>query len=801
MAAIWVSLADQIMANSQTAPPRKRRRWWILGLGVVAVVGLGVAAVATAPKWAGPFVEDAITERALARLGTDLELGSLKFDFEHLELRTVRIEVGEESALTFDEVTVYLVEGSVWNGEVAVDRVETRGGAITGDLRHFRDFVDKLQARRSASSKGEQEQGRVRVRPASIDIAAMAVDLRWPSRNVSAVGTLNARIDVDKGQVALDLERGRVRRGGRELELRRLRTDLERSSEGGLVFPITLEIEGGATPLTPEISVADVHGKVSLTDNKITELQLDLAGGFSDRETAKGKGGTVDEGELWSVAGTVRRDLRAGDIKLDMAAFELAKVPQVLERLPLVDSEDATVGGKIGLHFAEGKADVRGELTIEGLNVKHAMLASEVVRDVGFALKIEASIDPGQSELVLREAKFERGGVVLEVDGLVRHPEAVEGRRYEINLSIPPVPCKQLLRAIPVELVPSLQGFVLAGDFEMSAAAKIDFSDLESVSLTGKVGIDKCKVKSAPPRVAASRLMHPFTHRAVMRDGRAVVVELHPGSGDYTPLSEISEYMVAAVQTTEDGSFWRHKGFLTSQFEVALRRNLQAGRIRLGASTITMQTVKNVLLSHERTFARKLQEFFLTWYIERALPKRRIMELYLNVIEFGPGIYGVTRATRHYFGKSPSELSPPEAAYLAMMLPSPVKRHVHYCEGELSSKFKKKHARILGFMHSRGRIDDETYELWKDTELVFDRSEARSRGECLGEIKRLMEASVKQRAGSGLLGGGVGAAPRDTSPEFFNGLLDEDDEGGDPAAQDAPGIPAMDDFMRSEEGP
>ncbi|HFE47189.1 MAG TPA: hypothetical protein ENJ18_17160, partial [Nannocystis exedens] len=557
------------MANSQTAPPRKSRRWWFLGFGVVAAVGLAFAAVVTAPKWAGSFVEEQIKERAQARLGTEIELGSLEFDFEHLELRGVNLEIAEGSALTFDEVTVYLVEGSVWNGEVVVDRVETRGGQITGNLSDYRDFVDRLQKERSGSAK--QGQGRVRVRPSVVEIEAMAMDLRWPARKLSAVGTLSARVDLEKGRLSLELDRGDLRRGQRKLELRRLRTEIERSAEGGPVFPITLEIEGGATPLTPEISVADLHGEVSLTDNEITELQIDLAGSFSDRESAKGEGDAIESGDLWSIAGKVRRDLSAGEIKLDMAAFELAKVPQVLERLPLVDSEDATVGGEIGLHFAEGKADVRGELVIEGLNVKHAMLASEVVRDVGFSLEIEASIDPGQSELVLREAKFERGGVILEVDGLVRHPEEIESRRYEINLSIPPVPCKQLLRAIPVELVPSLQGFVLAGDFEMSAAAKIDFADLESVSLTGKVGIDKCKVKSAPPRVAASRLMHPFTHRAVMRDGRAVVVELHPGSGDYTPLDEISEYMVAAVQTTEDGSFWRHHGFLTSQFEVALR--------------------------------------------------------------------------------------------------------------------------------------------------------------------------------------------------------------------------------------
>jgi membrane peptidoglycan carboxypeptidase len=255
--------------------------------------------------------------------------------------------------------------------------------------------------------------------------------------------------------------------------------------------------------------------------------------------------------------------------------------------------------------------------------------------------------------------------------------------------------------------------------------------------------------------------------------------------------------------TTEDGGFWRHKGFITSQFEAALRRNLMAGRIRLGASTITMQTVKNVLLSHERTFARKLQELFLTWYIERSLPKKRIMEIYLNVIEFGPGIYGVTRAARHYFGKKPADLTPPEAAYLAMMLPSPVRRHVHYCEGELSSKFKRKHERILRYMQERGRIDDATYELWKDVGVTFDRSEAGSKSECLAQIKRLMEASVKQHADSGLLQGAT-ADPDDTAPENFELLLEEgDSEGYDPAAQDAPGKPAMDElddiFMHAEE--
>lgn len=127
------------------------------------------------------------------------------------------------------------------------------------------------------------------------------------------------------------------------------------------------------------------------------------------------------------------------------------------------------------------------------------------------------------------------------------------------------------------------------------------------------------------------------------------------------------------------------------------------------------------------------------------------MEIYLNVIEFGPGVYGVTRGAAHYFGKAPADLTPPEAAYLALMLPSPVRRHVNYCEGGLIPVFQAKMKRLLGIMNTRGRIDPETYELWKDGVISFDPTELVSKKECLAEIQRLLAASEQQRSLSGLL--------------------------------------------------
>ena len=127
------------------------------------------------------------------------------------------------------------------------------------------------------------------------------------------------------------------------------------------------------------------------------------------------------------------------------------------------------------------------------------------------------------------------------------------------------------------------------------------------------------------------------------------------------------------------------------------------------------------------------------------------MEVYLNVIEFGPGVYGVTRGAAHYFGKAPADLTPPEAAYLALMLPSPVRRHVNYCEGGLTPVFQAKMKRLLGIMHTRERIDPETYEMWKEGVITFDPTELVSKKDCLAEIQRLLAASEQQRSLSGLL--------------------------------------------------
>ena len=203
---------------------------------------------------------------------------------------------------------------------------------------------------------------------------------------------------------------------------------------------------------------------------------------------------------------------------------------------------------------------------------------------------------------------------------------------------IPPKPCQEVLDAIPAELKPYLEGFQLTGTFKTDLRLAIDWADLQATVLDGSVGIMKCKAKKAPDDVM--RLAEPFEHYVEVEQDQWVSFMVGPENPDFVPITEVSPYLLNSLMTTEDSSFYKHHGFITREFKSALIKNLEAGYFKYGASSITMQLVKNVLLYREKTLARKFQELFLTWFVETKFDKDRLFEIYVNVIEYGPGIYG-----------------------------------------------------------------------------------------------------------------------------------------------------------------
>jgi monofunctional biosynthetic peptidoglycan transglycosylase len=139
----------------------------------------------------------------------------------------------------------------------------------------------------------------------------------------------------------------------------------------------------------------------------------------------------------------------------------------------------------------------------------------------------------------------------------------------------------------------------------------------------------------------------------------------------WVPLSRISPYLVKAVLIAEDDKFWSHEGFDYESIKQAIEKDLQSGRLKFGGSTISQQLARNLYLSPAKSFWRKFREVLITWRMEQVLPKKRILELYLNIVEWGDGVFGAEAASRHYFEKPASELYPREAARLAVVLPSP----------------------------------------------------------------------------------------------------------------------------------
>lgn len=146
----------------------------------------------------------------------------------------------------------------------------------------------------------------------------------------------------------------------------------------------------------------------------------------------------------------------------------------------------------------------------------------------------------------------------------------------------------------------------------------------------------------------------------------------------WTPSEKIPESLKWGVILAEDANFYRHEGVDVQAVRNALKYDLEKGRFARGASTITQQTAKNLFLSRQKTITRKIEELYLAKRMEQKLTKERILELYLNIAELGPMVYGVGHGSRYYFDKKPAELTPRESSFLAAMLPGPKKAYNPY---------------------------------------------------------------------------------------------------------------------------
>ncbi|MFB3924898.1 MAG: monofunctional biosynthetic peptidoglycan transglycosylase [Syntrophales bacterium] len=178
----------------------------------------------------------------------------------------------------------------------------------------------------------------------------------------------------------------------------------------------------------------------------------------------------------------------------------------------------------------------------------------------------------------------------------------------------------------------------------------------------------------------------------------------------WVPFSQISSYAAKAVIIAEDDKFWSHEGFDFDAMHKAMEKNIKKGRFAYGGSTISQQLAKNLYLTPSRNPMRKIKEAVLTWRIEHNLSKRRILELYMNVAEWGEGIFGIEAASHHYYGKPASALTAQEAAKLVTVLPNPRR----YKPIGNSRYVENRSERIYNIMVRRGIVIEEYEEIMKE---------------------------------------------------------------------------------------
>lgn len=381
-----------------------------------------------------------------------------------------------------------------------------------------------------------------------------------------------------------------------------------------------------------------------------------------------------------------------------------------------VDTARLRLSVKSAIDELRSEANVTATGEVLEWNVNQAWLASRTVAGIsgafvgrgvvewkaGFMLKVdELSLSVGQARLAIT-GNLER---------------TVHETRAKIDLSVPLAACESLIESLPSGLAPLASQLRLDGTLALQAAVTFDTAHPERTDARWDLA-NGCRVRARSPLVAPERFREPFILEVPDAQGALMERAFGPGTASWVSLGDMSPHLTSALLVCEDGRFFHHNGFDSQAIRSSIRDNLLKGRFIRGGSTVSMQLAKNLYLRREKTFARKLQEAALTLLIEQSFSKNEILELYWNVVELGPGIYGVGEAARFYFGTTAAALSPAQAFYLASILPNPKSMHFA-ANGRVSSGWLRQIRRLLTIAHARHYLSDEELRLALEEELQF----------------------------------------------------------------------------------
>ena len=407
-----------------------------------------------------------------------------------------------------------------------------------------------------------------------------------------------------------------------------------------------------------------------------------------------------------------RLDTKTGDAewKISLENLPLQAYAAILPSALQTTAQTAIRDAAITVLYAAGPGNLtlEGKATLEHISLFAKRISRKTLEDFTVSAQGKAEVALTDQRVALTAGDLQVGQVHFLVDGQVERFRTAP--KFQFQLRIPTVPCQEVVASVPRGFADMLEGMTCTGQLSYEIKGSLDTANMGSLRFDFGADLQTVQITDIGKYIKLGVFSGPFEHHARQKDGSLHTFVTGPGTGLWVPLSEISSNFTRVLFTTEDGGFWGHKGFMIEAIKEAMIANLKRGRFARGASTITQQLVKNLFfVEREKTISRKFQEAVVTWYIERKLSKQQLLELYLNIIELGPKIYGIRDASSHYFARSPSQLTLLQSLWLASIIPNPRAFYHHFRKGAVSDEWRTYLTWIAGKMFERGAITAEEF--------------------------------------------------------------------------------------------
>ncbi|MCO4762691.1 MAG: transglycosylase domain-containing protein [Myxococcales bacterium] len=366
---------------------------------------------------------------------------------------------------------------------------------------------------------------------------------------------------------------------------------------------------------------------------------------------------------------------------------------------------------------------VRGRVTSRHLGVDWDRFAPGPVTAFSVDAPFELRWPARRNRIQLDTGHIRFGGSGQATQGRATVMAHLSGGRrpvIDMTLTLPDQDCGVLLSALPTAMLPTLGRVSARGRLSGWLDLRFDVAHPYYSELDFGLKDKRCKDLKLD-KIDVAELDGEFV-RKVNEDGKILDhVKIGPASDAWAKLGKVPSWVPYAMITTEDGGFWRHRGLNAFLLNRAIRLDLHYGRFVYGGSTITQQLAKNLFFTRSKFLARKLEELLAVWAMERGLAKVRIIEIYMNAVEFAPHVYGVTRGAMHYFGKRASRLTPLEAAWLGSIKPCPRCGNAAFRQFHYRRWYQTRLLEILTRMHRNGVITDEQFAKEANTVPQFAR--------------------------------------------------------------------------------